>query len=99
TLSLGCSGADSAICGDLNVTGNVTIAGGGAAATTVNTNLGGALFQVAPGASATLTGMKLQGNSAVQNDGTLTLDGCVIIGVYGLTNTGTATVTNSTFSG
>ena len=94
--------------------GTLTITGNGAASTIVNGNQAGRVFEVASGATVTISGMKIAGGIAdhadgggILNNGSLTVTSSAISGNLalsggnggGIANKGTLTVTSSTLSG
>ena len=80
------AGEDSAATGDLDLTSNITIVGGGAGVTIVDGNATDRVFDVAVGTTVSITGVTIQnGNLAPQGGG--------------IANSGTLALTNVTVSG
>ena len=91
---------DNANSGDLDITQNITISGGGAKVTFVQASTSNSsagidrVFHVRPGGALTLTGVtvrngKITGEGGgIFNDGTLTLDGVVVSGNQALSGGG-----------
>lgn len=98
----GADGADPAATGDLDITDDLTITGGGQANTTVDGKSLERVFDIAPGVTASTTGMKVTGGLA--SDGAFsTAGGGVRVGRYpgSLTDpsgAATATLTDVTLS-
>jgi CSLREA domain-containing protein len=102
---------DAAASGDLDITASMTISGAGAAATIIDANDIGRVFQVMRGSVVTISGVTARrGNGylepgvggGVLNDGTLTLNDSVVSrnrGGAGIVNRGTLTLNNSGVSG
>ncbi len=114
TFTLTRAGGGAAFTGDLDVTDDLTITGAGTRATSV---VGGAapfddrVFDIQPGASATITGLTITGGKATDagggawNEGDLTLDGVAVKGNDSKFGAGIASIggnldlTDSTVSG
>jgi hypothetical protein len=99
--------------GELAIQHDLTIRGSGANRQSIDAGGASRVFNVRPGANATLTGVTVAngrsagtGGGAIRNEGTLTLRGVTVRNSTtsdadggGLFNVGTATVADSTFSG
>jgi len=88
TFNLTGRGEDAAATGDLDITGNVTIIGAGAADTIIDFDSSDRIFDIHPGATVTISGVTLrEGNlssladngAAVRNQGTLLIEQSILI--------------------
>ena len=109
-FSVAGSGEDLAATGDFDITGDLRIFGAGAARTIVDAGQLDRLFDIASGATVTLSDMTIQNGSsglggAIRNQGTLILERVIIAGNSstgdggGISSSGTLTVTSATFTG
>ena len=106
TLSIPGIDEDAAESGDLDITDDLTINGGGADTAIID---GGALdrvFDIAPGSATDISGVTVRngsssGGGGIGNEGTLTLNNSTLSGNTGrgISSTGTVTINNSTVSG
>ena len=106
TLSIPGIDEDAAESGDLDITDDLTINGGGADTAIID---GGALdrvFDIAPGSATDISGVTVRngsssGGGGIGNEGTLTLNNSTLSGNTGrgISSTGTVTINNSTASG
>ena len=88
TLSIAGTGEDAAATGDLDITDDLTISGGGVGATTINGAGLDRVFEVFAGVTVNLSGVQITGGNVTG-----------INGGGGIRNLGTLTITNSTVSG
>ncbi|MGH8488958.1 MAG: DUF4347 domain-containing protein, partial [Gammaproteobacteria bacterium] len=108
TLSIGGSGDDVALTGDLDIQDTLTLNGAAAASTIIDANAVDRVLDVRAGGTLYLTGVTLTGGSAslgggIYNQGTIMLDGVRITGNTtsfgtgggGIYNDGVATLTRS----
>lgn len=109
-FSVAGAGEELAETGDLDISSNLRIAGAGATQTIIDASQLDRVFDIASGATVTLSDMTIRNGSAsvggaIRNQGTLVLERVLIAdnsstGVGGgVSNSGTLTVTMSTFSG
>ncbi|MEZ6039565.1 MAG: ubiquitin-activating E1 FCCH domain-containing protein [Planctomycetaceae bacterium] len=109
TLSLGGRFEDAGLSGDLDITGNITIRGGGANATFINAAEIDRVFHVHPGATLVLENLTIRGGEAfdgggIFNAGTLTLKNVNVLNSEafnqggGIYNLGVLTARNSSIS-
>jgi CSLREA domain-containing protein len=114
TLTIAGAGEDGGATGDLDITGDLTINGAGAATTIVNGNALDRVFHIVPGGvTVTFNNLTITGGSApasngggLLNEGTVTLNNCTVSGNTAVSGNGGGvyndfimTISNSTITG